>query len=108
MLLLTTTGRRSGKRRTTPLGYFADEGRYVIVGSNAGFNYHPAWYHNIKANPRVTIQVKDKALNATAEVAEPAERQRLWDKLMTIAPLYGGYEKQTKREIPLVVLHPDK
>ena len=82
VLLLTTTGRKSGRQRTTPLGYFRDEeGSYVIIGSNAGFNTHPAWFHNLKHEPRVAIQVKDKELKVIAEIAGPDRRNQHWARL---------------------------
>ena len=107
VLLLTTTGRKSGKQRTTPLGYFRDEeGSYIIIGSNAGFNTHPAWFHNLKHQPHVTIQVKDKQLEVNAEVAGPDKRNQLWARLVELAPFYDNYTKKTSREIPVVILHP--
>ena len=106
VLLLTTTGRKSGKQRTTPLGYFRDEeGSYVIIGSNAGFNTHPAWFHNLKDKPHVTIQVKDKELEVNAEVVGPDKRNQLWARLVELAPFYDNYTKKTSREIPVVILH---
>ena len=107
VLLLTTTGRKTGKKRTTPLGYFKDrEDSYVIIGSNAGFDTHPAWFHNIRSQPHVTIQVKDRELEVNAEVAGPEKRNQLWTQLVKLAPFYGNYEKKTHREIPIVILHP--
>ena len=107
VLLLTTTGRKTGKKRTTPLGYFKDqEGGYVIIGSNAGFDTHPAWFHNLTSQPHVTIQIKDKELEVNAEVAGPEKRNQLWTQLVKLAPFYGGYEKKTDRQIPIVILHP--
>jgi deazaflavin-dependent oxidoreductase (nitroreductase family) len=104
---LTTTGRKTGKKRTTPLGYFKDQqGSYVIIGSNAGFDTHPAWFHNLKSQPHVTIQVKDEQVEADAEVAGPEKRNQLWSQLIRLAPFYGNYEKKTNREIPIVILHP--
>ncbi|MCI0609529.1 MAG: nitroreductase family deazaflavin-dependent oxidoreductase [Anaerolineae bacterium] len=107
VLLLTTTGRKTGKQRTTPLGYFKDqEGSYVIIGSNAGFDTHPAWFYNLKSKPHVTIQVKDKQLEANAEIAGPDKRNQLWAHLVELAPFYDNYTKKTGREIPVVILHP--
>ena len=106
VLLLTTTGRKSGKRRTTPLGFFQDGENFVIIGSNAGLDNHPAWLYNLKSNPTASIQVKDKQLTALTEVAGPEDRQRLWAELMNVAPGYADYQKRTRREIPLVVLKP--
>jgi deazaflavin-dependent oxidoreductase (nitroreductase family) len=106
VLLLTTTGRKSGARRTTPLGYFEQDGAYVITASNAGFETHPAWFHNLRANPRATIDVADRRLEVTAEVAGPADRGRLWQRLLELSPGYGQYAQRTRREIPLVRLRP--
>jgi len=104
VLLLTTTGRKTGKSRTTPLGYFEDGGGYVIVGSNGGQYAHPAWFLNLRNNPRVLLQVNDDRFPADAAIASSSERTRLWARLMEVAPAYGQYEKSTTREIPLVVL----
>ena len=107
VLLLTTTGRKTGKKRTTPLGYFKDQqGSYIIIGSNAGFDTHPAWFLNLKRQPHVTIQVKDTQLEVNAEVAEPKTRNQLWAQLIKLAPFYDNYTKKTSREIPVVILHP--
>ncbi len=106
VLLLTTTGRKTGKQRTTPLGYFEAEGGYVIIASNGGLPQNPAWYYNIKSIPQVNIQVKDRRLTVNGEVADPATRARLWQQLMREAPAYGDYEKSTDRVIPLVILRP--
>ena len=107
VLLLTTTGRKSGKQRTTPLGYFrVEKGSYVIIGSNAGFNTHPAWFHNLKHKPQVTIQVKDKEFEVNAEVAGADRRNQLWSRLVELAPFYDNYTKKTSREIPVVILQP--
>jgi F420H(2)-dependent quinone reductase len=108
VLLLTTTGRKSGKKRTTPLGYFEDSGGYVIIaiGSNAGFATHPAWLHNLRSNPQVQIEIKDCKLDANAEIVDSGRRRELWARLVAISPQYERYEKKTTREIPLVLLHP--
>ena len=107
VLLLTTRGRKTGKQRTTPLGYFKDkQGSYVIIGSNAGFETHPAWFYNLKSQTHVTIQVKDKQLEADAEIAGREKRSQLWAQLIKLAPFYDNYTKKTNREIPIVILHP--
>jgi F420H(2)-dependent quinone reductase len=106
VLLLTTTGRKSGKQHTAPLGYITDNGNYVICASNGGQPKHPAWYFNVTANPQVTIEVMDKKITATAEVTKGEERKRLFDALVAAAPNYAAYETSTTREIPMVVLHP--
>ena len=106
VLLLTTVGRKTGKKRTTPLGYFVEDENYVIVASNAGFDTHPAWFHNLRTNPRVIIEVKEQQMEAQAEVAEPKKRITLWERLISLAPGYANYTRKTRREIPIIVLHP--
>ena len=106
VLLLTTVGRKSGKQRTTPVGYMEQDGNYVVSASNSGFAAHPAWFHNLESNPRVTVQVGSRHLTAVAEPAQGALRQQLWAKLVKRAPVYGFYAKRTTREIPIVVLRP--
>jgi deazaflavin-dependent oxidoreductase (nitroreductase family) len=106
LLLLTTTGRRTGKARTTALGYFEHGGCYVITASNAGFDTHPAWFLNLKSQPQVTLQIRDKRLAAIAEPANPTLRQQLWAELVERAPGYAAYQKRTTRAIPIVLLRP--
>lgn len=106
VLLLTTTGRKTGKVRTTPLGYFEHDGGYVIIASNAGFEAHPAWFHNLRSDPRATIQVNDRQFAVRAEVAGAEQRGQLWERLMELAPSYANYANRTSREIPVVVLRP--
>ena len=108
ILLLTTTGRKSGKIRTIPLGCFDHKDGYVIVASNAGQPTHPAWYLNLKSNPRVTVQVLDKVLSVTAEVLSGEARAQAWQRVITTAPSYANYVKRTTREIPVVLLRPGK
>lgn len=108
VLLLTTTGRKSGKTYITPLGRFDHADGYVIVASNAGQSTNPAWYYNLKSNPRVTVQVMDKVIPVTAEVLTGDARAQAWQQVIAAAPSYAAYEKRTTREIPLVLLRPDK
>jgi len=108
VLLLTTTGRKSGKARTAPLGCFDHQDGYVIVASNAGQPTHPAWYLNLKSNPHVTVQVLDKVIPVTAEVLSGKARAQAWQNVIATAPSYAAYEKRTTREIPLVLLRPNK
>jgi deazaflavin-dependent oxidoreductase (nitroreductase family) len=105
-LLLTTTGRRSGERRTVPLTYMADGDRYVLVASNGGADRHPAWWLNLQRTPRATIQVGSRTVDVVAHRAEGAEHAELWPRLKTMNPFYGQYEQITAREIPVVVLEP--
>jgi len=106
VLLLSTIGRKTGKKRITPLGYLEHDGSYVITATNAGFDTHPAWFHNLKSHPQVALQIGNKQLTAIAELANPTLRQQLWAKFVERAPGYGAYEKRTTREIPIVVLRP--
>jgi deazaflavin-dependent oxidoreductase (nitroreductase family) len=106
ILLLTTRGRKTGKKRTTPLGYFEEDGGYVITASNAGMDTHPAWYHNLRSDPHATIEVNDRQVEVQAEVVGEEQRDRLWKKLITLSPGYAGYETKTSRKIPLVLLRP--
>ena len=108
VLLLTTIGRKSGLQRTTPLGFFEDDGNYIISASNAGGDTNPAWFANLQANPKVTLEIKRRHLTAVAEIAAPADRNRLWARLVELAPRYATYQQQTSREIPLIILHPEK
>src|SRR5689334_3870198 len=107
VLLLTTTGRKSGQQRTTPLGAFEQPGGWVVVASNAGAPHNPAWYHNLKSQPQVTVQVMDKVMSATAEVLSGEARAQAWQQVIRTAPAYAEYEKKTTRQIPLVFLHPN-
>ncbi len=108
VLLLTTIGRKTGEERTTPLGYFVEDGNYIITASNAGQNTNPAWFHNLLANPRVKIEIQDQLVEAEAEVARQEKRTSLWSKLISLAPGYANYSKKTSRQIPMVILHPLK
>ena len=108
VLLLTTTGRNTGKKRITPLGFFEQDGGYVIVGSNAGSDTHPAWFHNLRSDPRATVEIGDKQFEGSAEIAGPDKRSQLWARLIELAPAYANYAKKTSREIPLITLRPVK
>lgn len=104
ILLLTTTGRKSGLRRTAPLPYFAFDGRTFLVASFAGGPKHPAWYHNLKATPAVSIRQGREQFEARAVVMEGDERDRYWDRLVGDWPRYGVYQAITERTIPLIEL----
>jgi F420H(2)-dependent quinone reductase len=106
ILLLTTVGRKTGKRRTTPLMYIRDGERYVITASNNGKARHPAWFHNLQAAPQVQIEVPGERLDASATVATQMERDRLWPQLVSRAPFFDGYQRGTSRPIPMVLLKP--
>jgi deazaflavin-dependent oxidoreductase (nitroreductase family) len=104
ILLLTTTGRRTGEKRTTPLIYAKDGDRYVIVASQGGAPRHPHWYANLSQDPNVEVQVLDEVFRARARTAEGEERERLWRLANEVWPHYDSYQRRTERRIPVVVL----
>ena len=104
MLLLTTTGRKSGRRYTTPLACFSDADDLVVVASNNGQDHHPAWWLNLEHTPEAEVRYGREQLRVRAELASGDERARLWPWLQKQNPPYVKYEKLTKREIPVVVL----
>jgi deazaflavin-dependent oxidoreductase (nitroreductase family) len=106
MLLLDHVGARSAVKRTTPLVYIRDGENVVVVGSKGGHPRHPAWFHNLTANPDATIQIGVSRHAVRARVADPSERARLWPKALETYPGYAGYQERTAREIPLVILEP--
>jgi deazaflavin-dependent oxidoreductase (nitroreductase family) len=106
ILILTTTGRRSGEPRSTPLIFHRDGDRYVIVASLGGAPHHPSWYLNLRDNPHVRIQVKGQHFEARARTAMGDERARLWPLMTAIHPFYDDFQQRTEREIPVVVLEP--
>ena len=104
ILILTTTGRRSGEDRLRPLIFGEDDGRYVVVASQGGAPTHPDWYFNLDADPNVHVQIKGDRFAARARTAEGEERERLWRTMAEIWPPYDEYQRRTEREIPVVVL----
>ena len=106
MLLLTTTGRKTGKPRTTPLTYLSDGRDYVLIASNGGKDWPPAWFGNLAVHPEAAIQVGRMMIPVTASVADAEQRGRLWPIVLKRYPNYAGYASKTSREIPLVLLHP--
>jgi deazaflavin-dependent oxidoreductase (nitroreductase family) len=106
VLLLSTTGRRSGKRRTTPLTYVDDGELIAVAASNGGMDWFPAWWLNLKANPHATVQIGPEKIPITAEKASPEEHARLWPKFIDFYGGYAKYAQKTKREIPVVILRP--
>jgi F420H(2)-dependent quinone reductase len=106
VLLLVTTGRRSGRRRTTPLLYLEDRGRYVIVASNGGAPTTPLWWLNLRANPDATAELGGRKIRVQASEARGEEKRRLWKRLVAMYPSYEGYQRKTDREIPVVLLEP--
>jgi len=106
ILLLTTTGRKSGQPRTVPLLYLEDGGSFAIVASYAGAAKHPAWFFNLEANPQVELQVRSRRFSATARQASAEEKAQLWPRLVAIYPAYADYQKRTTRDIPVVIVSP--
>ena len=103
-LLLTTTGRKSGEERTTPLIYQEHEGNYLVVASKGGSDEPPAWFKNLDANPTVQVQIWGEKFTATARTATPEEKPEMWKKMTAAWPAYDDYQQKTDREIPVVVL----
>ena len=104
--LLTTTGRRSGLERVSPLLYLRDGGDVIVVASQGGMPRHPDWYHNLVAEPTVGVELPGRQFDATARVADGAEAARLWPLLDDLYPSFAVYRARAEREIPIVVLTP--
>ena len=104
LLLLTTTGAKSGQQRVSPLAYFRIDGKLIIIGSYAGAPINPAWVHNLRAEPRAHVEVGTDAFDVTARELSPAERDALWPTLTAAAPGFGEYQAKTSRVIPLFEL----
>jgi deazaflavin-dependent oxidoreductase (nitroreductase family) len=104
LLLLHSTGAKTGQHRVTPVGYRRDGDRFVVLGSNGGAATHPDWYHNLRANPLVTVEVASERFDARARVAANDERDRLWQEFKNEIPVLADYEQKTSRQIPVVVL----
>ena len=106
VLLLTTTGRKSGQPRTTPLLYAKDGDGYVVIASKGGAPQHPLWYLNLQANPRAEVTVGSERRQVHARDTQGEERERLWRALGDLYPGYDKYAQKTSRQIPVVVLEP--
>jgi deazaflavin-dependent oxidoreductase (nitroreductase family) len=106
VLLLHTVGRKSGKEVTTPLSYYRDGDRYLVVASNWGKEEDPDWYRNLLQNPRLTIQVRQLTLQVEARPAPAEEYPRLWKLVTSKNPQYLEYQKAVTRQIPIVILTP--
>ncbi|MGR6914600.1 nitroreductase family deazaflavin-dependent oxidoreductase [[Actinomadura] parvosata] len=105
LVLLTTTGAKSGKPVTTPVMYLADGDRYIVIASNAGADNHPAWYHNLRAHPEATAEIGTETFEVKAEFVEGEERDRLYARMVAQAPGFAEYEAKTTRRIPVVALY---
>ena len=106
LLLLTSTGAKSGEPRTTPVMYLPDGSRMVIFASKAGAPTHPAWYHNLLAHPAATVEVGTSTVKVRARVAGGDERDELYARQAKLYPQFADYAQKTTREIPVVVLEP--
>ena len=106
ILLLTTTGRKTGRARTTPLCFYPDGASLVVVASNGGLEWFPSWWLNLVEHPQATVRVGSGVREVVARPASPEEHTRLWKEITTIAPGYLEYEKRAPREIPLGILEP--
>lgn len=104
MLLLTTTGARSGRSYTTPLVYSKDGERIVIIASKAGAPNNPDWYHNLRAHPTVTVEVGAERFQAKAVITSGEERERLFNNHAQMLPIFNEYRKKTTRQIPVFAL----
>src|SRR5688572_23165121 len=104
LLLLTTTGAKSRQPRTAPLAYSTDGDRLVVIASKGGAPTNPDWYHNLVANPSVTVELGAETFPATATVPEGEERDHLFDRMAAQMPGFADYQRQTTRRLPVVVL----
>lgn len=106
VLLLTTTGRRSGKARTTPLTFFRDGTDLVVIASNGGADRPPDWSLNLARNPHATVEIGTDRLLVRARTASEQERERLWATVTATYSGYARYQERTQRRIPIVLLTP--
>jgi deazaflavin-dependent oxidoreductase (nitroreductase family) len=108
LLLLHTTGAKTGKERVNPVAYVRDGERYVVIASKGGAPTNPGWYYNILAHPRLTVEVGTETFQVDAKVAEEPERTHLYNKMVEIMPGFDDYRRKTERVIPVFVLTPVK
>ena len=106
MVILHTTGAKSGQERVSPLIYYPDGERVVLIASKGGAPTNPDWYHNLRANPEVTIEIGTETKRMRARITERAERDDLFARVVALMPNFGEYQKNTERIIPVVVLEP--
>jgi deazaflavin-dependent oxidoreductase (nitroreductase family) len=104
ILLLTTTGHRSGEEHTVPLLYLHDGDRYVVIASYGGRPHHPTWYENLLAHPEVAVQIRSRRRSMLARTATPEERERWWPQVVAAYQGYADYQSRTGRKIPIVFL----
>jgi len=108
LLLLHTTGAKSGQERINPLACIRDGERFAVIASKGGADTHPDWYYNVTANPQVTVEAGTETFQAHATIAEEPERTRLYDQMVTVMPGFEGYRRKAARVIPVIVLTPVK
>jgi deazaflavin-dependent oxidoreductase (nitroreductase family) len=106
IMLLTTTGRHSGKPRTSPLIYLRDGEKFVVVASKAGLPSHPSWYLNLTVHPEVEVQIGNQRQRMLAETASADKKALYWPRLRAVYPPYQDYQTRSGRDIPVVVLRP--
>ena len=104
LLLLHTTGAKTGQHRVNPTAYRRDGDRLVIMASKGGAPTNPDWFHNVRANPAATVEVDDEQFDVVATITEADERERLWADTKRVMPQFGDYEQKTDRQIPVIVL----
>ena len=104
--LLTTTGRKTGQPRVSPLYFLRDGDRVIVVASKVGAEKNPIWYLNLKADPKVSVQIKREVLDLTARDASEEERAKYWPQLVKMYPSYEDYQSWTDRTIPIVICDP--
>lgn len=104
LLLLHTTGAKTGQRRVNPLAYTKDGDRLLVIASKGGAPTHPDWYYNIRANPRVTVEAGTEQFEAQATIAAEPERSRLFDQMAAEMPGFADYQRNTTRILPVIVL----
>jgi deazaflavin-dependent oxidoreductase (nitroreductase family) len=104
LVLLTTTGARTGKQRTAPMMFHRDGDRILVMASNNGAPSTPNWFHNLRANPRVGVEIGDEQFEAEARPLEGAERDRAWDAVTKVSPFFAHHETKAGRTIPVVAL----
>lgn len=105
MVLITTTGAKSGRETTNPLVYVPDTDRIVIIASNGGDDKHPAWYHNLRANPELTVELGTETYTGKAEFVTGPESDELYARMVEIMPQFADYKAKTTRRIPVVAVY---
>ncbi|MFE3058542.1 nitroreductase/quinone reductase family protein [Nocardia sp. NPDC059239] len=105
LVLITTTGAKSGRAITNPLVYVPDSERIVLIASNGGADKHPAWYHNLRANPQLTVEVGDEKYTGKAEFVTGPEADELYDRMIELMPVFAEYRVKTTRKIPVIAVY---